>query len=128
MALQVWLLELHLFSHDEFVLFPDLLYNIDIFVPLIDFCKLWQNLTIDVVVLDILWVLNDVLLDYSLEEVSQLESFELLLPEIVVCFLLELIELFLNRYDLILQSIEEVICHLALVVTYFFLKAYLFLN
>ena len=89
-----------LLCHQQLVLLPDLLHDVPLLVSLIHCRELRQNLAIDVVLLDVLWILDDVLFNHSSEEVPQLELLQGLLPQAVARFVLELVELLLDLHDL----------------------------
>ena len=79
-ACHIELLMPPLLCHQQLVLLPDLLHNVSLLVSLIHCRELRQNLAIDVVLLDVLWILDDVLFNHSSEEVPQLELLQGLLP------------------------------------------------
>ena len=89
-----------LLCHQQLVLLPYLLDNVSFLVSLVHGRELRQNLAIDVVALDVLWIPDDVLFNHSSEEVPQLELLQRLLPQAVARFVLELVELLLDLHDL----------------------------
>ena len=89
-----------LLCHQQLVLLPYLLHNVSLLVSLIHCRELRQNLSIDVVALDVLWILDDVFFNNSSEEVPQLELLQRLLPQAVARLVLELVELLLDLHDL----------------------------